>query len=254
MTTEACARAITQTEAILREWNTRSERTLRELNELSKAQTEVILKALRNEETKIRKGTIGIEIRNQLPLALMDTEAWLTTDSSSSSVRALEDGNLPQLTPLDEADGEQSRRQEVLYDDRHQMQVGLNHGLAESPQQGEPEHPVPFSPNKVLQQICLLRRDAPVRPTGGEVSATSRNQNSTEGTAVWQGRPIPSLMYSGYRFNTATSESHKLSALLLAGMSEDLKMALESCEHFCPQKGYERALALLSRRFGGERG
>ncbi|KAG7166066.1 hypothetical protein Hamer_G027065 [Homarus americanus] len=37
-------------------------------------------------------------------------------------------------------------------------------------------------------------------------------------------------------------------------MAEDLRMVLESGEHFCPQKGYQGALALLSRRFGGERG
>ncbi|KAG7161287.1 hypothetical protein Hamer_G016354 [Homarus americanus] len=141
MTTEACARAITQTEAILREWNARSECTLRELNEPARARTEVILKALRTEVTKIRKGTIGIEIRSQPPLVLMDTDAWSTTDSSSSLVRALEDGNLPQPTPSGEADGgDQRGRQKVLNDDRHRMQVRPNRGLTEPPQQGEPEH------------------------------------------------------------------------------------------------------------------
>ncbi|KAG7169493.1 hypothetical protein Hamer_G025106 [Homarus americanus] len=190
MTTEACALAITQTEAILRE-----------LNEQAKARTEVILKALRTEVTKIRKRTIGIEIRSQPPLALMDTEAWSTTDSSSSSVKALEDGNLPQPTPSGEAnDGDQSGREEVLNDDKQKMQVGPNRGLAEPSQQGEPEHPVLSSPKKVLQQTCLPTCEAPVRPAGDEATATSRNQNSIGGTEVWRGQPIPYLTYS--RFHT----------------------------------------------------
>ncbi|KAG7165900.1 hypothetical protein Hamer_G011800 [Homarus americanus] len=193
MTTEACARTITQTEAILREWNARCERTFRELDKLLKTQTELILKALRTE--------------------------------------------------------------------------------------GEPEHPVPFSPNKVLRQTCLPTRDAPVRPAGSEASATSRNQNSTEGTAKVARTTKPYLTYSAftrltrrlrgkteaeywklicafdkYLFNTVTPESHKFSALLQDCTSEDLRMVLESCEHFGPQKGLRKGAALLSQRFGGERG
>lgn len=198
------------------------------MRELMKEMKEELLRTLRTEMTKMREEINETEPQRQSP---NNETGELDTNSTAGSVNTLDDRRTESST-------EQSTSP------RSEMQRYVQQGETRS-RQPAPGHASTSRDDHNPASLVVQRPPAYPYYSYQLRAPTFTGKSRTE---FWEFK----RSFTAYVDATGMPASVKLHELLQACKDEELRMALRSCERHGPDSGYEKAVALLERRFGSE--